>query len=166
VTTARAGAHRAPRDVVSLASSDSVLDAARLMSLRGIGGLPVTEDFRLVGIFTEQDMMRRVVAERRDPATTSLGDVMTEPVVTVRPGISLEDCAAVMAAKRIRHLPIVGPEGLVGMVSVRDVLAHQVRERETVIDHLIDYIRGHPRPQPAALRGGPVTPSGDRHQPL
>jgi len=157
----------AKRDVVALASSASVLDAARLMRLRGVGGIAVTEDFEPVGIFTEQDMMRRVVAERRDPATTALGDVMTQPVVTVRPGISLEDCAAIMAAKRIRHLPVVGPDGLIGMVSVRDILAHQVRDRDTTIEHLIDYIRGHPRPQPSVLRGARrTTPGQDRHQAL
>lgn len=142
------------RELVFLAASDSVLDAAQRMRRHGVGGVAVTIDFDVVGIFTEQDMMRRVVAERRDPRTTTLGDVMTHPVLTVSPDLSLEDCAAIMAARAIRHLPVVGPRGgLVGMVSVRDVLAHQVRDRDATIDHLIAYIQGHPKSLPTPVTG-------------
>lgn len=130
------------REVVSLASSESVLDAARAMNERGIGGVLVTEDFEPVGIFTERDVMRRVVAERRDPATTSLRDVMTAPVITISPDLTVEDCAAIMTYRRVRHIPVVGASGLSGIITSGDIMAHKVADRETTIEHLLDYVTG------------------------
>ena len=90
-------------DVVTLVAAESVLNAARIMNERGIGGVVVTEDGSMVGIFTERDVLRRVVAEQRDPATTTLRDVMTTPVVQCQPETKLEQCTALMTEKRIRH---------------------------------------------------------------
>lgn len=139
------------RDVLALAASESVLAGARLMSRHGVGSIVVTDDFDVVGIFTEQDMMRRVVAERRDPASTSLRDVMTQAIVFVRPDTSIDDCAAIMSAKAVRHLPAVGSNGVEGMISVRDVLRHQLGHRDATIDHLMDYIQGSERPKLSEL---------------
>jgi len=123
-------------DVISVKPGETVLKAAELMSERGIGGLVVTEGGRLVGIFTERDILRRVVAPRRDPATTKVADVMTTPVTACAPDTPVDDCAAMMTGKRIRHLPVVSERGLAGVITIGDVLAFQVREQQATIDYM------------------------------
>ena len=127
-------------EVVKLAAEESVLTAARLMNERGIGGVVVTEAGEMVGIFTERDVLRRVVAEQRDPATTTLREVMTAPVMTCRPEATLEECVAFITAKRIRHLPVVGEEGLCGIITSGDILASRMREHEDTIQFLNSYV--------------------------
>ncbi len=127
-------------EVVKLIAEESVLTAARLMNERGIGGVVVTEAGEMVGIFTERDVLRRVVAEQRDPATTTLRDVMTSPVMTCRPEATLEECVAFITAKRIRHLPVVGEAGLCGIITSGDILASRMREHEDTIQFLNSYV--------------------------
>ncbi len=128
------------RGVVTIVPYDSVLAAAHLMNRRAIGGLVVAEDEQIVGVITERDVLRRIVAERRDPATTTIREVMTAPVVTCRPEAKLEECSAVMTAKHIRHLPVADENGLVGIITSGDILAYQVDEQEATIQHLNSYI--------------------------
>jgi len=128
------------RDVVTIVPDDSVLAAAHLMNQRSIGGLVVVEDEQIVGVITERDVLRRVVAQRRDPATTTIREVMTAPVVTCRAEAKLEDCSAVMTAKRIRHLPVADDSGLAGIITSGDILAFQVDDQEATIQHLNRYI--------------------------
>ncbi len=123
-------------DIISVAPGETALSAAQLMNDRGIGGLVVTDGGRLAGIFTERDILRRVVAQRRDPATTRVGEVMTAPVIACSPDTSLEECAAMMTAKHIRHLPVVSEKGLSGVITIGDVLAFQVREQQTTIEYM------------------------------
>lgn len=127
-------------DVVSMVAEESVLNGARLMNERGIGGLVVTEAGRMVGIFTERDILRRVVAEHRDPAGTTLREVMTAPVVTCGPEATLEDCRALVTMRRIRHIPIEGDTGLCGIVTSGDILAFQMNEQADTIKYLNSYV--------------------------
>lgn len=127
-------------DVVTVVSAESVVNAARLMNEQGIGGVIVTDEGKVVGVFTERDILRRVVAEKRDPATTTLREVMTSPVTSCRPEASLEECMAVMSEKRIRHLPVTDDSGLCGIITSGDILAFQVKEQEDTIQHLSSYI--------------------------
>jgi CBS domain-containing protein len=131
---------RKGRDVVSVESTDSVLTAARLMNDRGIGGVVVTEGGRVAGIFTERDVLRRVVAERRDPAGTAVRDVMTAPVLRCRLDTRLDDCRALMTERRIRHLPVEDDDGLRGIITTGDLLAHHVREQQDQIEFLNSYV--------------------------
>lgn len=135
-------ARKAPtqRETVTTEPSATVLDAVRRMVERGIGGLPVVERDALVGIFTERDLLRRVVAEGRDPAATPVRDVMTSPVLVCRPDTPIEECAALMTTRRLRHLPVLGDAGLAGMLTIGDVLAHEVDEQRTTIQELNRYI--------------------------
>ena len=126
--------------IIALSPSASVLEAARVMSDRGIGAVLVMDDGKLVGIFTERDILRRVVAEERDPASTSLGEVMTTSVITCSLGTTLEECRSTMTSKRIRHLPVVGADGVCGVVSSGDVLAFQVADQENTIQDLNRYV--------------------------
>jgi CBS domain-containing protein len=127
-------------ELVTVPGSTTVLDASTLMVGRGVGGVMVVEDDALVGIFTERDVLRRVVAVQLDPSATLVRDVMTSPVLTVVPETPLEACRTLMSERRIRHLPVVGPSGLVGLVSSGDVLALEVAERQATIQQLESYV--------------------------
>ena len=131
---------RKSAEIVTVSGATTVLDASILMVDRGIGGVMVTDSGRLIGIFTERDVLRRVVAVQRDPAGTPVQDVMTTPVLTVTAETTLEECRAVMTERRIRHLPVLGPTGLIGLVSAGDVLAFEVADRQATIQHLESYV--------------------------
>ncbi len=126
-------------EIVAAAPGDTVLHAAQVMNARGTGSVLVLDGGEPVGIFTERDVMRRVVAEQRDPATTVMRDVMTSSLVTCRPDTPVEQCAAVMTQRRIRHLPVVGDDGLCGVITSGDVLAFQFAEQEATLKHLSSY---------------------------
>jgi len=126
--------------VVSVEPGQTVLDAAHIMNEKGIGGVVVMEDGKLVGIFTERDIMRRVVAAKRDPATTLVSDVMTTECLTILPDVQIAVCRAMMSTRRIRHLPIVHDGGLIGMVTSGDILAFEVAQAEAQIEQLEKYV--------------------------
>lgn len=126
--------------VISVAPEQTVLDAAHVMNEKGIGGVVVMTGAKLVGIFTERDIMRRVVAASRDPATTLISDVMTADPMTITAEMQVAVCRAMMSARRIRHLPVVHDGGLVGVVTSGDVLAFEVVQAEAQIEQLEKYV--------------------------
>ncbi len=126
--------------VVTVGPETSVLDAARLMNERGIGAVLVLKDGRLAGIFTERDVLRRIVAAQRDPGTTLVGEVMSTNLLTTRSDAPTEECAALMTAQRIRHLPVLGPDGLAGVITIGDLTAFQVGEQASTIAQLNSYL--------------------------
>ena len=99
----------------------TVLEAVRLMSEANVGSVVIRQDNRVAGLFTERDLLRRVVAAAKDPAVTCLCDVMSAPVQTCRLGDDLKDCARRMSEMRIRHLVVVEQDALVGLISLRDI---------------------------------------------
>ncbi|WP_339777929.1 CBS domain-containing protein [uncultured Thalassospira sp.] len=129
------------QSLATLNPADSVMDAVSLMTERKIGAVIVVDDSaRLAGIFTERDLVNRVVAKQLDPAKTALADVMTANPDTLRPNDSAKDALALMSIHRYRHLPVVDGETVVGMVSIRDLfnvvkegLEDEVRDREKFI---------------------------------
>lgn len=127
-------------DVITMAATGTVLDAARLMNDRGIGGVLVTDGEHLVGVFTERDVLRRVVAEQRDPASTPVGEVMTTSVISCTRQTSLDECSAVMTTKRVRHLPVVDVAGVCGIVTAGDLMAYQVADQQATIEYLNGYV--------------------------
>ena len=109
-------------DVASLGLEATVLEAARLMNERHIGSVLVLDRGRVAGIFTERDVMRRVVAAKQDPASTRMRDVMTTPVAVASAHTTLDELRRVMRERRIRHIPVVGDDdGVVGMISIGDL---------------------------------------------
>ena len=126
--------------VVSIPPTATVLDAAHVMNDKGIGGVVVLDGHTLVGIFTERDIMRRVVAANRDPAKTLVSDVMTTECLTILPDVQVAVCRAMMSTRRIRHLPVVHDGGLVGMITSGDVLAFEVAQAEAQIEQLEKYV--------------------------
>ncbi|MGH7590313.1 MAG: CBS domain-containing protein [Gemmatimonadales bacterium] len=128
------------QSIVSVRPTDTVQHVANVMNDRNIGGVIVQEGETLSGIFTERDVLRRVVARGLDPATTAVSTVMTTPVLTCRPDMSVEDCAGLMTTKRIRHLPVAGGGALLGIVTIGDLMAHTVSEQQATIQHMNSYI--------------------------
>ena len=133
---------RTGSDVVTIGTGETALAAAEKMNARGIGGLVVVEADRVVGIVTERDILRRVVAEQREPGRTRVQDILSAPVATCRPDTTFAECRAFMTAKRIRHLPVVDERGLCGIVTIGDLLAQEVDEHQATIEYLNSYIQG------------------------
>ncbi len=127
--------------VAALGPEATVLEAAALMNERGIGSVVVIDDKkRLAGIFTERDVLRRVVAEQRDPATTKLADVMTSPVACAAPHTTLDEIRNVMRQRRIRHLPVADRKRVVGMVSIGDLNKAEHDVQVQTIHYLEQYM--------------------------
>jgi CBS domain-containing protein len=133
-------ARKGDSNVVTISPEQTVVEAARLMNDQGIGGLLVVEDGELVGVFTERDVLRRVVASRLDSAETKIRDVMTPDPITCSPETLLDECRSLMTERRIRHLPVVGADDLVGVVTIGDLMAMEVAETRETISHLHDYV--------------------------
>lgn len=133
--------NRKGTDVVSIAPTASVLEAARLMNDRSVGGVVVVDERGgLLGIFTERDILRRVVAANLPPETTKVADVFTRDIVTTSPETNVDECGAIMSTRRVRHLPVIDDTGLHGVITIGDLLAHRVSEHETTIAHLNSYV--------------------------
>lgn len=121
----------------------SVLEAARLMNRHQVGALVVSNGERVAGMFTERDVLQRVVAERRDPATTLVREVMTEDIVTASPDTSVDEARTIMRNRRVRHLPVVDPaQNLLGLISIGDLNAWRLNGHEKQIHYLEDYLYG------------------------
>jgi CBS domain-containing protein len=129
--------------VHTIEGSVTVLEATKRMNQQKVGALVVTGGGRVVGIFTERDVLRRIVAEQRAPAEVLVSEVMTEDVMCVTPDTDIDEAASIMQAKRIRHLPVCDGEGsLLGIVSIGDLNAQHASHREQQIHFLNDYIYG------------------------
>jgi CBS domain-containing protein len=126
--------------IAALPPGATVLEAARLMNERHIGSVIVIEKDRLVGIFTERDVMRRVVAEGRDAAKTVLSDVMTSAVAVAAPHTTLDEIRRVIREKRIRHVPVVADDHVLGMISIGDLNRDQHDTDVQTIRYLEQYM--------------------------
>lgn len=127
------------RKVARVDESKTVLDAAAVMVERYIGSVVVTGSSNITGIFTERDLMR-VVAQRQDPARTKLREVMRTDLVRASPSDSIEDCLSLMRANRCRHLLVFERDEFVGIVSLRDLAALMLEEKEALVEELTKYI--------------------------
>jgi signal-transduction protein with cAMP-binding, CBS, and nucleotidyltransferase domain len=129
-------------EVHSITPQTSVLEAVELMCARHVGALLVATSKATFGIISERDVMTRVILERRDPASTRVEQVMTHAVACVRPSTSTREAMAVMTERRCRHLPVVADGGIVGMVSIGDLVRAASREQEFQIRMLTEYVHG------------------------
>jgi CBS domain-containing protein len=139
------------RETIVVARSASIADAARLMSAHHIGALPVLDDDRLVGIFTERDVLTRIVAAGRNPDTTLVGDAMSTELVVADVNDSYEVCLARMQQAHVRHLLALQDGRLAGIVSLRDALAADVDEKAeelTLLNAYVHYIPANITPRP------------------
>lgn len=130
-------------EVVRVRDDANVLEAAQAMNARHIGALVVVRGEKVIGIFTERDVLNRVVALQRDPAATIVSEVMSSPVTVCSPETTRQECRAVMKNRRVRHLPVVDEGTLVGIVSIGDILEDEGAEQAETIRSLYEYMHEH-----------------------
>jgi CBS domain-containing protein len=130
------------RRVWSIHPDESVLEAIRLMADKGIGALVVIDGSTLAGIISERDYARKVVLQGRSSKDTRVGDIMTSQVFFVGPDHTVDECLAIVTAKRIRHLPVVENQQVVGIVSIGDLVRRIVSTQGETIQFLQEYIVG------------------------
>ena len=129
-------------EVWSVHPDDSVFDAVKKMADKNIGALVVIVDDQIVGIITERHYARRVILEGKSSPKTSVRDIMATPVVCARTDQTISECMAVMTEKRIRHLPVLDQNRLVGLVSIGDLVKSIIADQEFTIEQLLHYIQG------------------------
>jgi len=125
-------------------ADQTVFEVAQSMVERNIGAVPVLRSGVLVGIFSERDLMRRVVVDGRDARTTCVADVMTENPLTVSPQEEIPACMLLMRQNGFRHLPICEGRQLRGLISLRDLLWHDLNEKDDEVRMMRAYIHTTP----------------------
>ena len=128
--------------VQALSPEASVLEAIALMAEHHMGSVLVMRDQQLLGILTERDYARKVILQGRSSANTAVADIMSSPVITVTSSDSINHCMAVMTERRIRHLPVLEGEKVIGLVSIGDCVRAVIADQAREIDQLQRYIAG------------------------
>jgi CBS domain-containing protein len=128
--------------VHAIAPAASVFEAVRLMADKNVGALLVREGDQIVGIFTERDYVRKVGFMSRPPRETAVREVMSSPVMYVGPGQTSEECMALMTENRLRHLPVMDDDHLIGLISIGDLVKGIISEQRFLIEQLEHYITG------------------------
>ena len=130
------------RHIVSISPQASVFDAIRLMADRTVGSLAVIQDDKLVGIVTERDYARKVILKGRSSENTTVAQIMTDKVISTSSSQSVNDCMATMTERRIRHLPVVEDNRVIGMISIGDLVQAIISDQQEEIEQLEHYISG------------------------
>ena len=129
------------KEIYTVQSGQTVMQAVDLMVEKEIGAVAVLEGDRVAGIFSERDLMKRVVTRRLDPGKVSLAEVMTKNLVTARPEESYSACLAKMQAHGIRHLVIASDDlQLLGIISLRDLMSRDIQEKSAEIEFMNAYL--------------------------
>lgn len=128
--------------IYSVEPNTIVFHAIEIMAEKNIGGLLITENGKLVGIFTERDYARKLILKGKSSKDTQIGELMTKNPFTVTPESSIEECMQMMSNRRIRHLPVVSGDELVGVISISDVVRFIIEDQKSIIAHLESYIAG------------------------
>lgn len=130
-------------ETLSLPTSASTLEAARAMQSAGVGAvLVLADDGSLAGIFTERDLMVRVVVEGKDPGATRVGDVMSRSLYTAAPTERASAVREEMHRRHIRHVPVVAEGRVLGVLSLRDLLRHDLQVKTQEVEAITSYIQG------------------------
>ncbi len=130
-------------NVWSVAPDDSVYDAIKLMADKQVGVMLVLEAGKLVGIISERDYARKVILKGKASQETLVRDIMTSPVIYTAPDESIEQCMALMTERRIRHLPVLVDERLIGIVSIGDLVKSIIADQKNLIQDLENFILQH-----------------------
>ena len=129
-------------DIVTIDANATVFEALETMANHGIGSLIVLESGKVVGLFSERDYARNIILKGRTSKETNVKEIMTSQVVVVSPEQSVEECMAIMTDKRVRHLPVMKDDKLIGIISIGDLVKAIIEEQQFVIEQLVRYING------------------------
>ena len=129
-------------EVASVSPDNMVINALRVMAGRNIGTVVVMENNKLVGIFSERDYARKVILNGKSSTDTSIRDVMTSNVYTIKTNTTIDECMSIMSEKNFRHLPVVEDDKVVGMISIGDLVRYIIEDQKNTIRNLEDYISG------------------------
>ena len=130
------------KQIWSVEPKATIFQALEIMSEKGIGALLVMEDGKLTGIFSERDYARKVILKDKSSKETPVGELMTKKVFYIDSQKTINDCMAMMTAKRIRHVPVIDDNQVMGIVTIGDVVKQIISEQEVTIHHLENYITG------------------------
>jgi len=130
------------RHIISVAPDSSVLDAIKLMAEKTVGSLVVMNDEELVGIITERDYARKVIIKGRSSETTRVAEIMSPNVLTTSSAETVNTCMEMMTELRIRHLPVVEDNRIIGMISIGDLVEAIISDQQEEIEQLEQYISG------------------------
>jgi CBS domain-containing protein len=119
-----------------------VFDGLKLLASYGVGAMVVLEQGKLVGIFSERDYTRKVALEGKNSRETPISEIMTRNVITVAPNTGTHACMSLMSTNKIRHLPVVEGNKVLGLISIRDIMDDIIADHEQTISHLQTYISG------------------------
>ncbi len=133
---------RKGRYIISVKPDDSVLDAIRVMAEKNIGAVVVMRGDELLGIMSERDYARKVIVKGRASDNTPVADIMTADVLTTSGAETVNKCMSLMTEKKIRHLPVVEEDTVVGMISIGDLVKAIIADQQEEIEHLEHYISG------------------------
>ncbi|MCP4302883.1 MAG: CBS domain-containing protein [Gammaproteobacteria bacterium] len=130
------------REIISIVEEASVFDAIKMMAERSIGSLLVMEGGELKGIVTERDYARKVIVKGRSSKSTQVGEIMTAEVLTASTNQTVKECMTVMTERRIRHLPVVEDDEVLGLISIGDLVQAIIADQQEEIEQLEHYISG------------------------
>jgi CBS domain-containing protein len=133
---------RKGRYIISVKPDDSVLDAIRVMAEKNIGAVVVMQGDELLGIMSERDYARKVIVKGRASDSTPVADIMTADVLTTSGAETVNACMGVMTKNKIRHLPVVEDDTVIGMISIGDLVEAIIADQQEEIEHLEHYISG------------------------
>lgn len=128
------------QDIIQCSPSDSVHDAARLLAEKRIGALPVTENGKVSGIFSERDLLYCIARDGAEVLHRTVGEVMTSPAITIDSHSDALDALSLMTRRRIRHLPVVDGDNLLAFVSIGDLVKHRIEMIEAEAEQMREYI--------------------------
>jgi CBS domain-containing protein len=129
-------------DLITVEKGSTVFDAISVMDSNHIGALIITSNGEIAGIFTERDYLGKIALKFRSSRETLVEEVMTADVVVGNSGDSIERCMRLMTRHKCRHLPIIGDDGIAGMISLGDLVSHMLDEKQAEVDQLSSYIQG------------------------
>lgn len=128
-------------EILSIRPESMVFDALKVMAAHRVGALVVMEGDRLAGIFSERDYAREVALKGKTSKTTPVSEIMSQKVIIVSPENTVEDCMNLMSGKRIRHLPVVENDKVIGVLSIGDLVKETIAYQQFLIQQLESYIR-------------------------
>lgn len=130
-------------DVYSVKKDTPIIDVLDLMAEKGIGAVLVLEDDKIAGIFSERDFARKVAKTRNLSLDVPVSDLMTKDVFVITPDETIDECMALMSSSKIRHLPVIDNEKLVGLISIGDVVRISIEDKNLQIQSMEKYIFGY-----------------------